>query len=682
MSDEEVSSHWADDSRLAFIQQFSRESHLLMVEPDRERLIRHYVLSPDARASTKRQYRYRTDAKEYVLEGEALYHETSEGGVRKRVQQLTSAQQVWEVITAEHCRSGHGGRDSVKERLGKRWRGWNRKDIQFIINRCQTCAGKGNGSLAHGSVDRVLYRLQVDLLNYQTRPSGPFGWVLHLRDSCSGFTMLFAIREKTAECVAEQLGLYVRFVGAPAVVQSSQDNAAVVKGALTLLERERPTGLRFISTRDIETQRLAQEYNGKVNGQISKWMTEYDRPDWHRALTQITYYFNSVDSVGSKPPPNKLVFRHGVPKPYELDEGLPVLANCPVTLTHKDPETASPRTIADDLLDSSNDARSLAHSSVGSLVDAPRECPPAIHTHSASSGGDKALSGFSGPLNYESDTGTSPRQASPSIVDTDEPETALEKLEDFCQLVTVRLSQGTAPHPFHGELGQMFRAYKNAPSRVELPSGHISASKPPEELKDLGPQLQYAYHKQYFGRGAIRLCALGSAKLVYDFVQTLAVHRRGAGVADEFVRWLEDEQVPMQVLFELLGYRAPIKKPVAPMPMVSKDRKELESISNSSRKLQRGNLGLRQGSPTTTGKRGRGKSCSESDLSKRHQRSSVQASAGARERRKASSLPGPGILGQHRASDMDGEMDGTSESTAAGSLSHLARRFLLRLFGQ
>lgn len=63
-------------------------------------------------------------------------------------------------------------------------------------------------------------RCQVDLIDYQSESDGDFKWVLNYQDHCTKFTILRALRTKTATEVASHLMDIFCIFGAPTILQS------------------------------------------------------------------------------------------------------------------------------------------------------------------------------------------------------------------------------------------------------------------------------------------------------------------------------------------------------------------------------------------------------------------------------------------------------------------------------
>ena len=68
-------------------------------------------------------------------------------------------------------------------------------------------------------------RLQMDLIDFSSRPDGDFKYILHLRDHFTKFSWAFALTSKRAEEVAGHLIETFCNFGAPKILQS--DNGKI-----------------------------------------------------------------------------------------------------------------------------------------------------------------------------------------------------------------------------------------------------------------------------------------------------------------------------------------------------------------------------------------------------------------------------------------------------------------------
>ena len=53
--------------------------------------------------------------------------------------------------------------------------------------------------------NRCLDRVQIDLMDFHTKPDGEYKWILQIKDHFSRYIWLHALKDKTATSVAEKM---------------------------------------------------------------------------------------------------------------------------------------------------------------------------------------------------------------------------------------------------------------------------------------------------------------------------------------------------------------------------------------------------------------------------------------------------------------------------------------------
>ena len=161
---EERDSVWSSDSRKAF--------HAMVTAPGyvnryrlplkrRQRMI-HYLEHPELEPMNcdgSKDHQTKYQAANWIVIGGKLYRKADSGRVGKLRKHLDEFE-VWDVLTMEHLRSGHLGRDKLRKVLEQRYIGYTLQEIMFVLKDCKKCARKegkhsteeapkaGNGSVA------------------------------------------------------------------------------------------------------------------------------------------------------------------------------------------------------------------------------------------------------------------------------------------------------------------------------------------------------------------------------------------------------------------------------------------------------------------------------------------------------------------------------------------------------
>lgn len=76
-------------------------------------------------------------------------------------------------------------------------------------------------------------RIQIDLIDMCHEPDGQYKWIRHIKDHFSKFSVLFALKSKTAAECADILATWMVLFGIPWIGQC--DNGQEFKGVLLKL---------------------------------------------------------------------------------------------------------------------------------------------------------------------------------------------------------------------------------------------------------------------------------------------------------------------------------------------------------------------------------------------------------------------------------------------------------------
>lgn len=153
--DDDVDIHlhpWTTAARHDFHTRFSFSNptykNKLRLTPQAESRVRHYVLNPNLQASTLTPHsslpdhteaRFKARSKHWTLRpytpGGTLYR--SDGQTLRR---HISSDEVWALLTSEHVRLGHRGRDRMLNHLKERYIGYTLDELMFVLQHCRVCS--------------------------------------------------------------------------------------------------------------------------------------------------------------------------------------------------------------------------------------------------------------------------------------------------------------------------------------------------------------------------------------------------------------------------------------------------------------------------------------------------------------------------------------------------------------
>ena len=113
----------------------------LRLKPDKMERIVYFLTKPDAkiRDGDRADSQAKHQARLWMYQNGILYRRES------RLQQPrrhVSASEVFNILTAEHLRSGHHGRDKLLRVLEVKYIGYTKPEVMYILDHCPVCSNK------------------------------------------------------------------------------------------------------------------------------------------------------------------------------------------------------------------------------------------------------------------------------------------------------------------------------------------------------------------------------------------------------------------------------------------------------------------------------------------------------------------------------------------------------------
>ena len=139
----ERSQNWTGLTRFGFNAMLASPEYKnkLRLKPDKMDRIIYFLTVPDA----KSRERDRVDAQAKHQAQRWMYQEGVLYRKESRLQQPrrhVSADEVFDILTAEHLRSGHHGRDKMLKVLETKYIGYTKDELMYILDRCLVCSSK------------------------------------------------------------------------------------------------------------------------------------------------------------------------------------------------------------------------------------------------------------------------------------------------------------------------------------------------------------------------------------------------------------------------------------------------------------------------------------------------------------------------------------------------------------
>ncbi|XP_066926150.1 KRAB-A domain-containing protein 2-like [Clytia hemisphaerica] len=155
-----------------------------------------------------------------------------------------------------------------------------------------------------------LERLQIDLIDMQTKPSGSFKYIGHVADHFSKFRVAFALPTKHAIQVVEQLNNRVFcYFGLPSIFHSD-NGREFVNDIITATILIWPGICSIVNggVRHSQSQGNVEQGNATIERMISKKIHETGQKNWHDWLPQIQFALNTTVVRSTKKTPYEIVF--------------------------------------------------------------------------------------------------------------------------------------------------------------------------------------------------------------------------------------------------------------------------------------------------------------------------------------------------------------------------------------
>ena len=125
---------------------------------------------------------------------------------------------MWEIAKSAHIKTGHGGRDKIKNHLAHKYANLSLDDCLLYKNYCLICQEKKKLPRTKGVVVRPIVtkdfglRCQVDLIDMQSVTHSKYKWILNFQCHFSKFNILRPLFKKCAiETTHQVIDIFTTF---------------------------------------------------------------------------------------------------------------------------------------------------------------------------------------------------------------------------------------------------------------------------------------------------------------------------------------------------------------------------------------------------------------------------------------------------------------------------------------
>lgn len=210
------------------------------------------------------------------------------------------------IVHKIHLDTGHGRRDRMLKELEKsKYQNIPRVVVVEYLKLCKPCEEKGKNPKKGMVVKPILSkefneRGQVDLVDYQSTPDGEFKFVLNYQDHLTKFTMLKALKTKTANEVADNLIDIFSTLGAPTILHSDNGGEFVNKIISAVVKKWPNLKLVHGKPRHSQSQGSVERSNQDIEAMIATHIQDTQKSNWSHFLKFIQFKKNNAHHSGKK----------------------------------------------------------------------------------------------------------------------------------------------------------------------------------------------------------------------------------------------------------------------------------------------------------------------------------------------------------------------------------------------
>lgn len=222
-------------------------------------------------------------------------------------------EEMFDVLHEIHVSIGHGGRNRMIVESKKKYANITQDVILLYLRLCKPCQMKQKSTRKGLVVKPILSnelnsRCQVDLIDMQTNPDGPYRFILVYQDHLTKFIQLHALQSKTAEEVSKKLlDIFCTF-GSPSILQSDNGREFANKVVESLTQMW--PGLKIVhgKPRHSQSQGSVERANQDIEKMLMTWMADEHCQKWSEGLRFVQLMKNRAYHHGIKRSPYQAMF--------------------------------------------------------------------------------------------------------------------------------------------------------------------------------------------------------------------------------------------------------------------------------------------------------------------------------------------------------------------------------------
>ena len=231
---------------------------------------------------------------------------------KKDDRRVVTIEIYYSVLLDSHLNTGHDGRDKMRFELNQHYCCLPSTVIDIFLERCSSCCVRKSvkKAIVPTAIISVgfLTRLQIDLIDFRSRPDNQYKWILHCQCHYSKFSLGFALESKEAgpvsACLLELFHLF-----RPCKILQSDNSREFTATVIKNLRNIWP-GLIIINgrLRHPQTQGLVERGNATLCQILGKLMENRKTTAWSICLPPTLYSMNTSLARGVQMTPYEIVF--------------------------------------------------------------------------------------------------------------------------------------------------------------------------------------------------------------------------------------------------------------------------------------------------------------------------------------------------------------------------------------
>lgn len=220
--------------------------------------------------------------------------------------------EVHDILEKAHKNTGHKRRLGMEKEITKKYCNVPRSIIEEYLKLCAMCQLKKK-SKQKGLVVKPMIstgfnkRGQIDLIDMQTEPDGPYKFIMNYQDHLTKFVFLRALKTKRAEEVAYNLMDIFCITGAPCLLHSDNGREFVNKIIDSLADMFQAKIIHG-KPRHSQSQGSIERANQDVRDILITWMQETQSSKWSEGLRFVQLKKNRSFHRGIQRTPYEAMF--------------------------------------------------------------------------------------------------------------------------------------------------------------------------------------------------------------------------------------------------------------------------------------------------------------------------------------------------------------------------------------